>query len=194
MFSSRGLIPLALVAFFTLSSFAPQEEQWTEYLGKPFDSVISALRTQYPHCDTHHVSPGQVVVASCMPYEFIGEKGLLVLRSSKKGIITTCSWIRGEHPSIKGILDNIDSSNRSQLALKFGDLDRIFNALWTYYDNKMGATFTATDDGSYLWKPEQLQRKNIEYTMTRSLGYIEFSVSLRNTDPKGKKNPKITGK
>lgn len=194
MFSSRGLIPFAIVVFFTLSSFAPQEEQWTEYLGKPFDSVVAALRSQYPHCDTHHVSLGQIVVATCAPYDFIGEKGLLVLRSSKAGIITTSSWIRGEHPSIKGILDNIDSLSRSELALRYGDLDRIFNNVWDFYDNRMGASFLATDDGGYLWKPEQLKRKHIEYTMSRSLDYIEFSVSLRNTDAKGKKTPIITGK
>jgi hypothetical protein len=197
MLTRKGIIPLIIIAFFALSSFAPQEEQWTDYLGRPFDSVVTALRAQYPYCDTHHVS-SSMVIASCIPYEFIGEKGLLVLRRANNGVVKSCSWIRGEHPMFKGVLENIDSTSRDQLALKFGDLDRIFNAVWNYYDKKVGTTYSALDDGSYLWKPEQLKKKHIEYTMSRSLGYIEFSVTLNEGQnkkgAKSPKNPVITGK
>lgn len=194
MLLKRGIIPLCVIAFFLLCSFAPQEEQWTDYLGKPFDSVVTALRSQYPHCDTHQVS-SSVIIASCIPYDFLGEKGLLVLRKGTNGFVKTCSWIRGEHPSFKGVLDNIDSSSKSALAIKFGDLDRIFNNVWNYYDQKVGTTYSSMDDGSYLWKPEHLKKKKVEYTMSRSLNYIEFSVTLNDAPAKkGKKSPIITGK
>jgi hypothetical protein len=198
MFRKRGIIPFVILSFFALSSFSPQEEQWTDFLGKPFDSVINALRSQYPYCDTHSVAyPTPTVLASCVPFDFLGEKGLLVLRRSKSGgIVKSCSWIRGEHPSIKAILESIDSASRAQLVVKVGDLDRIFNNLWDYYDSKMGASFISTDNGGYLWKPEQVKRRHIEYTMTRSIGHLEFTVTLNeNYRPKkGAKSPPITRK
>lgn len=189
MLTKKGLFPLVFLVTLVSWVSAPQEEQWTSFLGKPFDSVVVALKAQNTYCDTHTLKiPNLTVIISCVPFEFLGEQGVLILRRAKNGIIRSCSWVRGEYPGFKEVLDQLNEANKAALKVNPGDLDHIFSTVYNYYDQKLINTMS-TEDGSYLWRADQLDRKNIEYTMTRSLDYIEFTVTLRDKKSKARIPP-----
>lgn len=183
----KRIIPFVIVLV-SVSQSAAQEEQWTEYLGKSFDSVVSVLHTT-TLVDTHSITtPRPMVVASVMPYEFLGEKGILLLRRSDNGKVKACTWMRGVSPVFKEVMDKTAGSTLAELALQRGDLDRIFNTVWNHFSQKLGYTYASTDEGGYLWRENQVKKKNVEYTMTRTGNYIEFTV-IQNDSKSGKSKP-----
>lgn len=174
MKSLKCLSALALVIVIATSVRA-QEEQWMDYLGKPFDSVVNTLKANGISCEKEIVTnPLPAVQATCLPYQFLGEYGILVLRRSDRGVVEACSWVRGGYAGIESEIAKLKTSELEKLAVENGDLDRAFDATWNHYTLKLGISMDPTEDGGYLWKT-----RKVNYELTRASNRIEFTLKLK---------------